>query len=104
VYYSLSYLGFLLPTILAALTPVLPYTGGLVIVAVVCALCLLMVGLGLRRPIRSAQDPAGPAADPTGPTQDPTSSTDALGATDPAVGAADDGTVRTAVEDLTLSR
>lgn len=104
VYYSLSYLGFLLPTILAALTPVLPYTGGLVIVAVVCALCLLMVGLGLRRPIRSAQDPAGPAADPTGPTQDPTSSTDALGATDPAVGAADDGTVRTTAEDLTLSR
>src|SRR5699024_10926487 len=29
VYYSLAYLGFLLPTVLAALTPVLPYTGGL---------------------------------------------------------------------------
>ena len=44
VYYSLSYLGFLLPTILAALTPVLPYTGGLVIVAGICALCLMFVG------------------------------------------------------------
>lgn len=54
VYYSLSYLGFLLPTILAALTPVLSYTGGLVIVAVICALCLSTVGIGLRRPPRTA--------------------------------------------------
>nr|WP_281065061.1 MFS transporter [Brachybacterium sacelli] len=59
VYYSLSYLGFLLPTILAALTPVLPYTGGLVVVAVICALCLTLVGWGLRRP------PGAGAADGT---------------------------------------
>ncbi|MGP5674121.1 MFS transporter [Brachybacterium alimentarium] len=54
VYYTLSYIGFLLPTILAALTPVLSYTGGLVIVAVICALCLSTVGIGLRRPPRTA--------------------------------------------------
>ena len=49
VYYSLSYLGFLLPTLLAAVLPVLPYTGGLTIVALVCALCLLLVWRGIRR-------------------------------------------------------
>lgn len=64
VYYSLSYLGFLLPTILAALTPVLPYTGGLMIVAAVCGLCLLLVGLGLRRPPGSrADEPAARACE-----------------------------------------
>jgi MFS family permease len=51
VYYSLAYLGFLLPTLLAALTPVLPYTGGLAIVAAVCVLCLATVTWGLRRPL-----------------------------------------------------
>lgn len=51
VYYSLAYTGFLLPTVLAALTPVLPYTGGLVIVAAVCVLCLTAVTWGLRRPL-----------------------------------------------------
>lgn len=50
VYYSLAYLGFLLPTLLAALTPVLPYTGGLAVVAAVCVLCLTVVAWGLRRP------------------------------------------------------
>ena len=63
VYYSLSYLGFLLPTILAALTPVLPYTGGLVIVAGVCALCLLLVGIGLRRPVGAAAAPVAADAE-----------------------------------------
>ncbi len=51
VYYSLAYLGFLLPTVLAALTPVLPYTGGLAIVAAVCVLCLTAITWGLRRPL-----------------------------------------------------
>ena len=37
--------------ILAALTPVLPYTGGLAIVAVVCVLCLTAIAWGLRRPL-----------------------------------------------------
>jgi MFS family permease len=51
VYYSLAYLGFLLPTLLAALTPVLPYSGGLAIVAAICLLCLTAVAWGLRRPL-----------------------------------------------------
>ena len=50
VYYSLAYLGFLLPTLLAALTPVLSYTGGLLGVAALSVLCLTLVALGLRRP------------------------------------------------------
>ena len=50
VYYSLAYLGFLLPTLLAALTPVLSYTGGLLGVAALSVLCLALVALGLRRP------------------------------------------------------
>ena len=59
VYYALAYLGFLLPTILAALTPVLPYTGGLAIVAVVCVLCLTAIAWGLRRPLPApAPEPA----------------------------------------------
>lgn len=60
VYYSLAYLGFLLPTLLAALTPILPYTGGLAIVAAVCVLCLATVAWGLRRPLAR---PTGSAAD-----------------------------------------
>ena len=63
VYYSLAYLGFLLPTLLAALTPVLSYTGGLLIVAVICALCLSSVGIGLRRPPRTAAPVEIDAAD-----------------------------------------
>lgn len=43
VYYSLTYCGFLLPTILAALLPVAPYWATLAVVAVVCALCLAAV-------------------------------------------------------------
>src|SRR5699024_5674465 len=63
-YYSLAYLGFLLPTVLAALTPVLPYTGGLAVVAAVCVLCLTAVAWGLRRPLpRPAQRPSAGALD-----------------------------------------
>lgn len=62
VYYSLAYLGFLLPTVLAALTPVLPYPGGLAVVAAVCVLCLTAVAWGLRRPLpRPAQRPSAGA-------------------------------------------
>ncbi|MGO1283676.1 MAG: MFS transporter [Brachybacterium sp.] len=61
VYYSLAYLGFLLPTLLAALTPVLPYTGGLTVVAAVCVLCLTAVAWGLRRPLPRPVD--GPSTD-----------------------------------------
>src|SRR5699024_8668378 len=66
VYYSLAYLGFLLPTILAALTPVLPYTGGLAIVTAVCVLCLAAVTWGLRRPLPrpAPAPPAEEAAEP----------------------------------------
>ena len=66
VYYSLAYLGFLLPTILAALTPVLPYTGGLAIVAAVCVLCLAAVTWGLRRPQPRPAE-ASPAGQPVEP-------------------------------------
>lgn len=66
VYYSLAYLGFLLPTILAALTPVLPYTGGLAIVAAVCVLCLAAVTWGLRRPQPRPAE-ASPAGEPVEP-------------------------------------
>ncbi|APX33460.1 MFS transporter [Brachybacterium sp. P6-10-X1] len=75
VYYSLSYLGFLLPTILAALTPVLSYTGGLTIVAVICALCLSTVGIGLRRPPRSAASVEIDAADDV-PAEEPSAAAD----------------------------
>ncbi|ATG53384.1 MFS transporter [Brachybacterium ginsengisoli] len=69
VYYSLAYLGFLLPTLLAALTPVLPYTGGLAIVAAVCTLCLATVAWGLRRPLprptnSAADEPEEELVDP----------------------------------------
>ena len=47
-----------LPTILAALTPVLPYTAGLAAVAVACGLCLTLVAIGLHRPIRPADGEA----------------------------------------------
>ena len=58
VYYSLAYLGFLLPTLLAALTPVLPYTGGLAIVAAVCVMCMATVAWGLRRPLPQSTESA----------------------------------------------
>ncbi|NHI16533.1 MFS transporter [Microbacterium sp. CBS5P-1] len=40
VYYALTYTGFLLPTVLAALLPVASYTVSLSVVAIVCAGCL----------------------------------------------------------------
>ena len=45
VYYSLAYSGFLLPTVLAALLPVMPYSVSLGAVAVVCLLSLSAVSL-----------------------------------------------------------
>lgn len=48
VYYALAYLGFLLPTILAALLPLLAYPASLSMLVVLCALCLLLVRRGLR--------------------------------------------------------
>lgn len=49
VYYSLTYTGFLLPTVLAALLPLLAYSGSLAIVAALCLLSLLLVARELRR-------------------------------------------------------
>ncbi|UVI36601.1 MFS transporter [Brevibacterium spongiae] len=49
VYYSLAYSGFLLPTVLAALLPVLPYSLSLGAVAAVCLLCLATVAGGSKR-------------------------------------------------------
>ena len=49
VYYSLAYSGFLLPTVLAALLPVMPYALSLCGVAVICLLCLGTVAWGPRR-------------------------------------------------------
>ncbi|WP_260848151.1 MFS transporter [Brevibacterium aurantiacum] len=45
VYYSLAYSGFLLPTVLAALLPVMPYAVSLGAVAVLCLLSLSAVSL-----------------------------------------------------------
>lgn len=43
VYYSLTYTGFLLPTLLAALLPIASYPLSLTVVAAVCAMCLIIV-------------------------------------------------------------
>ena len=48
VYYALAYLGFLLPTILAALLPLLAYSSSLLVLALLSGLCLLAVRRGLR--------------------------------------------------------
>ncbi|HCG54859.1 MAG TPA: MFS transporter [Brevibacterium sp.] len=48
VYYSLAYSGFLLPTVLAALLPVMPYSISLGAVAVICLLSLSVVSLASR--------------------------------------------------------
>ncbi|GAA1410146.1 MFS transporter [Oerskovia paurometabola] len=48
VYYSLSYVGFLLPVVLAAATALAGYTVLLAVVAVACAGCLVAVARGLR--------------------------------------------------------
>lgn len=50
VYYSLTYLGFLLPTLLAALLPVAPYPASLAAVAAVCLACFVTVAIRIRRP------------------------------------------------------
>lgn len=49
LYYAIAYLGFLLPTVLAALAPLAPYTVLLSAVAVVCCGCLTLVAVGMRR-------------------------------------------------------
>ncbi|MGI6877306.1 MFS transporter [Microbacterium sp. gxy059] len=49
VYYALTYVGFLLPTLLAAILPVISYGASLVVVAAVCVVCLAIVSTGLRR-------------------------------------------------------
>lgn len=54
VYYSLTYVGFLLPTVLAALLPVSPYSRSLVVVALLCLVSLLLVVREMRRQARTA--------------------------------------------------
>ncbi|GAA3214314.1 MFS transporter [Oerskovia jenensis] len=49
VYYSLSYVGFLLPVVLAGATALAGYTVLLAVVAVACAGCLVTVVRGVRR-------------------------------------------------------
>ncbi len=49
VYYSLTYSGFLLPTVLAALLPVAPYALSLAVTALACAACLTLVVIRSRR-------------------------------------------------------
>jgi hypothetical protein len=49
VYYSLSYLGFLLPVVLAAATALAGYAVLLGVVVALCAVCLAAVWMGLRR-------------------------------------------------------
>lgn len=49
VYYSLTYAGFLLPTLLAVALPVAPYPVSLAVVAAVCLGCLALVVRGFRR-------------------------------------------------------
>lgn len=55
-YYSLTYLGFLLPTVLAAAAPLVPYTTGLIMVAAVCATSLAVVAHNLRREVDHERD------------------------------------------------
>lgn len=49
VYYAIAYLGFLLPTLLSALAQVTSYTILLSLVAALCAGCLALVAVGMRR-------------------------------------------------------
>jgi MFS family permease len=49
VYYSLTYSGFLLPPILAAVTPLAPVGTSLLVVAALCAACAIVVTLALGR-------------------------------------------------------
>jgi hypothetical protein len=54
LYYSLTYLGFVLPVLLAALAGATGYPGVLVVVAVLCGGCAAAVARGLRR---TGEDP-----------------------------------------------
>ncbi|TFC81606.1 MFS transporter [Cryobacterium cheniae] len=49
VYYSLTYIGFLLPVAFAWLSPVAGYPALLAGLFAVCALCLVLVAIGMRR-------------------------------------------------------
>lgn len=51
VYYSLTYVGFLLPAALAALTSFAPMWILLAVTAAVCALCTALAARGMRRTI-----------------------------------------------------
>ena len=62
VYYSLTYVGFLLPTLLALLAPRIPYAVSLAVVAGVCAVSLVLVWTGLAtrgRTMRAEHEQAG---------------------------------------------
>ncbi|MCW2816059.1 MAG: transporter [Nocardioides sp.] len=61
VFYSLTYVGFALPAVLAAIRPVVAYEWSLVALAVACAGCGGLVALGLRSPDVSEPVPARPA-------------------------------------------
>jgi hypothetical protein len=54
VYYSLTYVGFLLPAALAALTSFAPMWILLAATAVACALCTALAARGMRRSIVDA--------------------------------------------------
>lgn len=58
IYYALTYLGFLLPAVLAALLPVTGYPGSLTVVSLLCVACLALVATHLGR--RGNNSPAGP--------------------------------------------
>ncbi|WP_197512629.1 hypothetical protein [Tessaracoccus coleopterorum] len=51
IYYALTYTGFLLPSVLAALLPFAGYAATMLVVACVCAVCALAV---TRESLRSA--------------------------------------------------
>ncbi|MGY4098809.1 MFS transporter [Nocardia sp. R16R-3T] len=53
LYYALAYTGFLLPTVLAALLPLISYPGSLAVVTLVCVACFAIVNGRLKRFIRT---------------------------------------------------
>ncbi|HWC82138.1 MAG TPA: MFS transporter [Pseudonocardiaceae bacterium] len=56
VYYALSYVGFLLPTVLALASAAVPYPVSLLVVALLAAVSLTVVGRNSRRDLPSAKD------------------------------------------------
>ena len=62
VYYSLTYLGFLLPAALAALTSFAPMWILLGATAAACALCTALSARGMRRRIVDAEPARQPAS------------------------------------------